>query len=154
MLDNYPDLLPQRQEMIKIIKTMWEKEEADTTGICVSMRLTEEMFPSDFFLPYKYQNNHILVDRSGTGFRLCGINVDDLIVVDLDGNLIYEWSVGRKAPVNLVIPLYFYRAELMINACVHSHAPFTLPFACAGIAIPPVTLQEKLIGQVPCVNDR
>lgn len=95
----------------------------------------------------------VLTDKSGTGFRRNHISVDDLLLIDLDGRMLYQPSDNnpRKAPVNVIIHLEGYK-QSNARGCIHWHDPFTNSFASYGKTIHPLTLQAKLIGDVPCVN--
>ena len=73
-------------------------------------------------------------------------------MIDLDANFIYSPKKGdtRKAPVNVVIHLDGYK-QCSAQGCIHWHDPFVNAFSCQGMSINPLTLQAKLIGEVPCV---
>lgn len=117
----------------------WNIGLSDSTGFSISQRLSE--------------TGLILVDKSGTGFRRNKINLNDLLLIDVDGNLIYQPNAKnpRLAPVNVVIHLAGYKNSGAMG-CIHWHDPFTNSFACYGYTIHPLTLQSKLIGDVVCVN--
>ncbi len=116
----------------------WRLGLSDSTGFSISQRLPG--------------TDIVLVDKSGTGFRRNKITPDDLILIDLDGNLLYEPNKAnaRVAPVNVIIHLEGYKNS-DAQGCIHWHDPFTNAFACYGKTIHPLTLQSKLLGDVPCV---
>ncbi len=124
--------------MVEILRYMWDRGHANTTGVSISERSSDD---------------RIVVDQSGTGFKKCRITVDDLLVIDHECKLIEDAPNGsnRKAPVNVVIQTEYYKVNPLALACVHCHAPYTQVFACEGKAIPPYTLQALLMGEVPCV---
>lgn len=124
-----------REEMIETLRYMWDRGHANTTGVSISERLED-------------RPGHILVDQSGTGFRKCDVTTDNLLIIDEDCELVEDAPNGarRKAPVNVVIHTEYYKANPLARACVHCHAPFTQVFACKNMAIPPFTLQAKLMG--------
>jgi len=128
--------------MCELAKECWELKLSDTTGFSIS-----QVIPN---------TNIVLADRSGTGFRRNKVSIKDLLLLDLDGNLLYQQNSNLKmAPVNIVIHLEGYRNS-SAKGCIHWHDPFTNAFACYGKTIHPLTLQSKLIGDTPCilVDDR
>lgn len=135
------------QEHAKIIcelaRECWERGISDSTGFSIS-----EIIPD---------TNIIITDKSGTGFRRNKIIPTDLILIDLDGNLLYQpkSTNPRLAPVNIAIHLEGYKKS-DAKGCIHWHDPYTNAFSCYGKTIHPLTLQSKLIGDVPCilVDDR
>lgn len=127
-----------RSEMVEVLKHMWNRGHANTTGVSISERLTDDQ---------------LVVDQSGTGFRRCQVNEDDLLVINTECELVRDAPNGsvRRAPANVVIHTEYYKANPLARACVHCHAPFTQVFACEGKVIPPYTLQAILMGEVPCI---
>ena len=121
-----------------LAKECWERNLSDSTGFSISQRLPG--------------TNIVITDKSGTGFRRNKIDSDDLILVDIEGNLLYQPSIAnpRLSPVNVIIHLEGYKNSDALG-CIHWHDPFTNAFACYGKTIYPLTLQSKLIGDVPCV---
>ncbi len=116
----------------------WERGLSDSTGFSISQVIPD--------------TNIVLTDKSGTGFRRNKITPDDLILIDFDGNLLYQPSNTnpRLAPVNIVIHLEGYKKS-NARGCIHWHDPFTDAFACYGKTIYPLTLQSKLLGDAPCI---
>ena len=129
-----------RSEIVEVLRHMWDRGHANTTGASVSERVSG--------------TDRILVDQSGTGFRRCQITEDDLLIIDEDCNLIEDAPNGshRRAPVNVRVHTEYYKANPRARACVHCHAPYTQVFACAKRDIPPYTLQAMIMGVVPCVR--
>lgn len=122
----------------ELAKECWERGLSDSTGFSIS-----QIIPN---------TSIAIVDRSGTGFRRNKITPEDLLLIDLDGNLIYQpkSNNSRMAPVNITVHLEgFKKSEA--KACIHWHDPYSNAFACYGKTIHPLTLQSKLIGDVPCV---
>jgi ribulose-5-phosphate 4-epimerase/fuculose-1-phosphate aldolase len=141
----YKDLFysEQVQQIAKTIcelaQECWELGLSDSTGFSISQIIPDTSI--------------VITDKSGTGFRRNKISLEDLILIDLEGNLIYKpenSSNDRLAPVNVVIHLEGYKI-CPAQGCIHWHDPYTLAFAAQGLTIKPFTLQSKLIGEVPCV---
>lgn len=67
---------------------------------------------------------------------------DDLIKVDLDGNVIEGF--GRPS---IETPLHaaIYRVRPDINAIVHAHNPITLGLALASVGIKPITVEAVMV---------
>ncbi|MDK6029389.1 class II aldolase/adducin family protein [Ignisphaera sp. 4213-co] len=67
---------------------------------------------------------------------------DDLIKVDLDGNIIEGF--GRPS---IETPLHaaIYRVRPDVNAIVHAHNPFTLGLALAGVGLKPITVEAVMV---------
>lgn len=135
----------QSEEVQKYARTMcdlayecWDLGISDSTGFSISQVLPE--------------TDLVLVDKSGTGFRRNKIEESDLLLITQDGQLVYQPNAEnpRLAPVNVAIHLEGYRYS-DARGCIHWHDPFTNAFACYGKTIHPLTLQSKLIGDVPCV---
>jgi ribulose-5-phosphate 4-epimerase/fuculose-1-phosphate aldolase len=127
----------------ELARECWELGLSDSTGFSIS-----QIIPG---------TNIVLTDKSGTGFRRNKITPDDLILISLDGQFLYkpDDSNPRKAPVNVEVHLEGYRNS-DAKGCIHWHDPYTNAFSSYGKTIHPLTLQSKLIGDVPCimVDDR
>ncbi|GAB4144788.1 MAG: hypothetical protein OHK0017_03650 [Patescibacteria group bacterium] len=133
------EYIEERNQLLEIVNLLWKRQYADSTGICVSQRVDQ---------------NLVLVDTTGTGYRRCKDDINDLILIDLKGDLKQTWSNHeRGAPVNVIIALNMYRNYSELKACVHCHSVYSNAFAIAGKPIPRdhETLQRKLVGDVPCI---
>jgi ribulose-5-phosphate 4-epimerase/fuculose-1-phosphate aldolase len=126
------------KSICEIARECWNLQLSDSTGFSISQVLPD--------------TDIVLVDKSGTGFRRNKINVDDLLLINLKGELLYQPSIDnpRLAPVNTAIHLAGYQSS-DAKGCIHWHDPYTNAFACYGKTIHPLTLQSKLLGDVPCV---
>lgn len=122
----------------ELARECWTLGISDSTGFSISQVLPE--------------TGLVLVDKSGTGFRRNNIKESDLLLITQDGELVYQSNNKnpRLAPVNVAVHLEGYRYS-DARGCIHWHDPFTNAFACYGKTIHPLTLQSKLIGDVPCV---
>jgi L-ribulose-5-phosphate 4-epimerase len=77
-----------------------------------------------------------------------GLSVDDLILVDLDGDMVE----GRTRP-SIEAPLHtgIYRAREDVLAVIHSHAAYATAIALCNICFPPITFDGYLISKLPTV---
>jgi L-ribulose-5-phosphate 4-epimerase len=77
-----------------------------------------------------------------------GLTADDLILVDLDGNMVE----GKTRP-SIEAPLHtgIYRAREDVLAVIHSHAPYATAIALCNICFPPITFDGYLISKLPTV---
>ena len=124
------------KDICEIAHECWRLGLSDTTGFSISCRVEEDI---------------ILTDKTGTGFRRNKISPQDLVLIDLDANFLYvPQEDGRMAPVNVVIHLEGFKSS-DARACVHWHDPYTNAFTCLASDIHPFTLQSKLIGTVECI---
>lgn len=74
---------------------------------------------------------------------------EDLVVVDLDGNVVE----GRLRPsVDTATHLYIYRHRPDVGGIVHTHSPYATSFAALGEPIPVVltAIADEFGGPVPC----
>ena len=63
------------------------------------------------------------------------INIDDIIVCDMDGNII-EANPDRYPTIELPMHIYIYKARPEIYSIVHTHSTYSQIFAAAGWDIP------------------
>ena len=129
----------------EIARECWTLQLNDSTGFSITSRIGD--------------TDAIIVDKSGTGFRRNIITPEDLILIDVNGNLLFKPENSenpRLAPVNVVIQLEGYKACDKLGGGIHWHDPWTNAFAAKGLTIEPFTLQSKLLGDVQCaiVDDR
>jgi ribulose-5-phosphate 4-epimerase/fuculose-1-phosphate aldolase len=77
-----------------------------------------------------------------------GLTVDDLIRVDLDGNVLE----GRTRP-SIEAPLHtgIYRERSDVLAVVHSHAPYGTAIGLCNYCMPPITFGGFIISKMPFV---
>lgn len=122
----------------ELARECWELGISDSTGFSIS-----QVIPGTEF---------VLVDKSGTGFRRNKIQTSDLLLIDKNAELLYRPDADnpRLAPVNIAIHLEGFKAS-DAKGCIHWHDPYTNAFSCYGKTIHPLTLQSKLIGDIPCV---
>jgi len=92
-------------------------------------------------------SNRVIIKPSGVHFD--ALKPDDMVVVDLDGNVIE----GKLKPsVDTASHLYVYRHRNDIHSIVHTHSPFATSFAIRGLDIPSYTTTAANIFKdcVPC----
>lgn len=145
MSDNNFEKIFNSEEVQKYAKTIcelarecWERGLSDSTGFSIS-----QIIPG---------TDYILVDKSGTGFRRNKIQPTDLLLINREGGLLYQPNAEnpRVAPVNVAIHLEGYKVS-DAQGCIHWHDPYTNAFSCYKKTIHPLTLQSKLMGDIPCV---
>ena len=97
--------------------------------------------------------------RPNKNFRIVpnwrSITIDDIVVIDIDGNVVDGGATGDKNPtVEAPMHLCIYRARPECNAIVHSHALYTSVFAAAGRDIPACLVETFLNarGDIVCAE--
>ncbi|MBM4462550.1 MAG: class II aldolase/adducin family protein [Chloroflexi bacterium] len=85
-------------------------------------------------LRFRETSGRELVVITPTGRYYNTLGLDDLVVVDLDG----ERIDGRHAPSEeKLLHIGIYKARQKLNAVIHSHPVFSSAVAAAGLDIPP-----------------
>ena len=93
------------------------------------------------------QRDRVVIKPTGVGFAECDEN--NLLVVDLDGNIIQG---GAKPSKDMPFHLGIYRQREDVNGIVHVHSPWATAWAAVNREIPPVTVHAKAkLGSVPVV---
>jgi L-ribulose-5-phosphate 4-epimerase len=77
----------------------------------------------------------ILGHAHRSGKTLAGITGDDIVTIDLDGNLL---DGSTQPPGERFIHTCIYRRREDVGAVIHAHPYASMPFAVAGIRIIPV----------------
>ena len=92
------------------------------------------------------ETGYIVMTPSGMEYDL--LNLEDLTVTDLDGNLI---EGIRKQSSDLKTHLQIYRAKEEINGIIHTHSSFASCFAVLNESIPvtSTTMANEIGGEVP-----
>lgn len=94
---------------------------------------------------------HGLVVIKPSGVPYEGMSAEDMVVVDLDGNLIQgKWKPSSDTPTHLEL----YRAFPDCGGIVHTHSRWATTFAQAGIGIPAMgtTQADYFHGAIPCTR--
>ncbi len=122
------------EEIVKAGKRMYDRGYVASNDGNISARLDDERF---------------LITPTGVskGF----MNPEDLIVVDLNGNLL-EGNGKPSAESNMHIQIY--RNRLDVSGVCHAHPPYATGFAVAGIPLDRMALPEVILtlGVVPVVE--
>jgi len=83
--------------------------------------------------------------NSGRSVR-SALTVDDIVTIDLDGNLIEGDAVP---PMEFHIHAQTYRRRPDVNAVVHTHPYWSTLFSMAGQPVLPVIMQAAVLGPIP-----
>ncbi len=91
----------------------------------------------------------VVIKPSGVSYDT--MKPEDMVVVDLDGNVV-EGSL--KPSSDLPTHLYLYRNFTEIGGVVHTHSTYATAWAQSGKAIPPLgtTHADAFFGGVPCAR--
>lgn len=91
----------------------------------------------------------VVIKPSGVPYE--GMTANDMVVVDLDGNLIEgKWKPSSDTPTHLEL----YKAFAECGGIVHTHSRWATTFAQAGMAIPAMgtTQADYFYGPIPCTR--
>lgn len=123
-----------RKEIIEIGKRIYDRGYVASNDGNISARIDAE---------------RILITPTGVskGF----MHPEDLIVVDLSGNLL-SGNKKQSSESNMHLQIYADRPE--INSVCHAHPPYSTGFAVAGIPLNKMVLPEVIIalGTIPIVE--
>lgn len=91
----------------------------------------------------------VVIKPSGVPYET--MTVDDMVVVDLDGNVV---GGDRKPSSDTPTHLVLYRAFPGIGGIVHTHSPWATSWAQAGRGIPALgtTHADYFYGEIPCTR--
>lgn len=87
-----------------------------------------------------------------TGVSKGSMNADDMVVMDLDGNVLSRGMRGPSSEVKM--HLRVYRDDPSAGAVVHAHPIYATSFAIAGIALDQPIMSEAIlqVGSVPVAH--
>jgi L-fuculose-phosphate aldolase len=85
-----------------------------------------------------------LIAISPTGIDYYKINPEDVVILDIEGNVI-EGTKKPSSEKSFHLALYKYRDD--INSVVHTHSAYATTFACLGMEIPAVHYMVALSGK-------
>ena len=101
-------------------------------------------------------NGHCSVRRDATSFWINSgasvrgaLTVDDIVGVDLDGNLI---EGSAKPPLEFHIHSEIYRARPDVNAVMHTHPRWSTFLTMVGEPFKAVYAQGVLLGDIPLMD--
>ncbi|MBE0600691.1 MAG: L-ribulose-5-phosphate 4-epimerase [Firmicutes bacterium] len=91
----------------------------------------------------------VVIKPSGVSYE--GMTADDMVVVDLDGNVV-EGALNPSSDTPTHVELY--KAFPQIGGIVHTHSTYATAFAQAGRAVPAygTTHADYFHGDVPCAR--
>ena len=96
------------------------------------------------------EKNLVVIKPSGVDYDT--MKPEDMVVVDLDGNVVEgKYKPSSDTPTHLVL----YRTYPDIGGVVHTHSTWAVTFAQAGMDIPALgtTHADYFFGNVPCTRD-
>ena len=91
----------------------------------------------------------VVIKPSGVAYD--GMTADDMVVVDLSGNVVEgKWKPSSDTPTHLVL----YKAFPACGGIVHTHSRWATSFAQAGVGIQPLgtTQADYFYGEIPCTR--
>jgi L-fuculose-phosphate aldolase len=86
--------------------------------------------------------------NSGASTR-CALTTDDIVAVDLDGNLI---EGAAKPPLEFHIHSEIYRARNDVHAVLHTHPQWSTLLTMVGAPYRVIYAQGALLGDIPLVD--
>ncbi len=92
----------------------------------------------------------VVIKPSGVSYE--EMKAEDMVVVDLDGNVV-EGTL--KPSSDMATHLVLYKAFASIGGIVHTHSPWATSFAQAGRGITALgtTQADYFYGEIPCTRD-
>lgn len=95
------------------------------------------------------ETGYVVIKPSGVGYD--NMKADDMVVVDLEGNIIEgKWNPSSDTPTHLEL----YRNFSEIGGVTHTHSRWATIFAQSGMSIPALgtTHADTFYGNVPCTR--
>ena len=92
----------------------------------------------------------VVIKPSGVPYD--GMTAEDMVVVDLGGNVVEgKWKPSSDTPTHLVL----YKAFPSCGGIVHTHSRWATSFAQAGVGIVPLgtTQGDYFYGEIPCTRE-
>ncbi|WP_117168274.1 L-ribulose-5-phosphate 4-epimerase [Paraliobacillus sediminis] len=98
---------------------------------------------------YDKESNLVVIKPSGVPYE--ELTTDDMVVVDLDGNIV---EGNKKPSSDTATHLVLYKNFPGIGGVVHTHSPWATSWAQAGTGIPALgtTQADYFYGSVPCTR--
>lgn len=93
--------------------------------------------------------NYVVIKPSGVSYD--GMTAEDMVVVDLDGNVVEgKWKPSSDTPTHVEL----YKAFPELGGVVHTHSSYATSWAQAGRGIPcyGTTHADYMYGEIPCVR--
>lgn len=113
--------------------------------VCYDRRLVSS---SDGNISVRLQDGSLLITPSG--FSKARMQADDLLHLDLEGNVIAS-APGRRVSSESPMHIEVYRQRPDMRAVIHAHPPFATALTVAGFDFPQDVLPEVMLtlGEVP-----
>lgn len=95
------------------------------------------------------QKGLVVIKPSGVAYET--MTAEDMVVVDLDGNVVEgKWKPSSDTPTHLAL----YKASDSIGGVVHTHSRWATSWAQAGRGIPAygTTHGDYFYGEIPCTR--
>lgn len=95
------------------------------------------------------QKGLVVIKPSGVAYET--MTAEDMVVVDLDGNVVEgKWKPSSDTPTHLAL----YKASDCIGGVVHTHSRWATSWAQAGRGIPAygTTHGDYFYGEIPCTR--
>ena len=92
----------------------------------------------------------VVIKPSGVPYD--GMTAEDMVVVDLDGNVVEgKWKPSSDTPTHLVL----YKAFPECGGIVHTHSRWATSFAQADVGVAPLgtTQGDYFYGEIPCTRE-
>ena len=96
------------------------------------------------------EKNLVVIKPSGVSYE--DMKPEDMVVVDLDGNVVEgHYKPSSDTATHLVL----YKKYPAIGGVVHTHSTWAVTFAQAGLAIPALgtTHADYFFGDIPCTRE-
>lgn len=129
------DSLETRQHIVRIAKLMFERHLTDSAGGNVSVRVGERIFATPRYSGSKRQ-----------------WQLEPDLIMDLDPDHI---TVSQQERISREIRVHFgiYRAFPLVQAVIHAHPRYVMPFVTLGRPIPPVWEDTVKFGTIRLVAE-
>lgn len=91
----------------------------------------------------------VVIKPSGVSYD--GMTADDMVVVDLDGNVVEgKYKPSSDTPTHVAL----YKAFPSLGGIVHTHSRWATTFAQSGVGIPALgtTHGDYFYGEIPCTR--
>jgi len=95
------------------------------------------------------ENGLVVIKPSGVSYD--GMTADDMVVLDLEGNIVEgKYKPSSDTPTHIAL----YKAFPALGGVVHTHSRWATTFAQMGIGIPALgtTHADYFYGEIPCTR--
>jgi L-fuculose-phosphate aldolase len=122
-----------RHQMTRVFQVVAEQRLASANDGNITIRLDDE---------------RLLITPAGLYKRW--LEPDDLLIIDLNGNLL-EGKPGLRPTSEILLHLEVYRQRMDVNAALHAHPPYATALTVAEIPFPIDQIPEVIatLGEVP-----